>query len=322
MKEMLTTFKRNKTADKFRRIQRIEKWHTAKRMKLLYLFVLFPMATLFIFHYIPIYGIVMAFKSFKYNLGIMGSPWNNFDHFRRFFASPYIYRVLRNTVAISFLRILFGFPAPILFALLLNEVRKQSFKKIVQSISYLPHFMSWVVLAGIIVEIISPQRGVVGYIYSLLGREAPNILLNRQFFRPMLITTGIWQGVGWGSIIYLAALSSIDPSLYESATVDGANRFQMALRITIPSLIPVMTILIILRMGRILNAGFDQIFNLYNPAVYEVADIIDTYVYRVGILNRKYGFAAAAGLFKNVVGFALIFGTNWIIRKFSDYGLW
>ena len=182
--------------------------------------------------------------------------------------------------------------------------------------------MSWVVLAGIIVEILSPQRGIVGYLYALAGEEAPNMLLNRRFFRPMLIGTGIWQGIGWGSIIYLAALTGINPALYESATVDGANRFQMAVHISIPALIPVMTILLILSLGRILNAGFDQIFNLYNPVVYEVADIIDTYVYRVGILERKYGFSAAVGLFKNVVGFILVFGTNFVVKRFSEYGIW
>jgi putative aldouronate transport system permease protein len=264
----------------------------------------------------------MAFKDYSFRLGVLRSPWNNFDHFRRFFSTPYIYRILRNTVVISFLRIIFGFPAPVLLAILLNELKSQGFKKVVQSISYLPHFMSWVVLSGIVVEVLSPQRGIVGYIFSLLGRDAPNVLLNRRFFRPMLVATGIWQSVGWGSIIYLAALSGIDPALYESATVDGANRFRMAVHITIPSLVPVMTILFILRLGHILNAGFDQIFNLYSPAVYEVADIIDTYVYRVGILDRQYGFTTAVGLFKNVVGFILVFGTNVVIRRFSDYGIW
>ncbi len=302
---------------------RQEKWHRARRMWPLYLFVAIPMVGTFIFHYIPMYGIIMAFKNYSYRQGILGSPWNNFYHFKHFFSSPYIYRILRNTIVISIYRIIFGFPAPILFAILLNELRTLTFKKVVQSVSYLPHFMSWVVLGGIVGNILSPSRGLIAVIYTLfdLG-DAPLLLMSRTAFRPVLIISGIWQSIGWGSIIYLAALSGIDPSLYESATVDGAGRLRMARHITLPSLIPVMTILLILRLGRILNAGFDQIFNLYNPAVYEVADIIDTYVYRVGILDRQYGFAAAAGLFKNVIGFALVFGTNAVIRKFSDYGIW
>ena len=191
-------------------------------------------------------------------------------------------RILRNTIIISLLHIGFGFPAPILLALLINEIVNNRFKRVVQSISYLPHFMSWVILAGIIVEILSPQRGIVAHVATLLGLEPRNVLTDRSLFRPMLVATGIWKEVGWGTVIYLAALSSINPELYESAAVDGAGRIPVALRITVPSLIPVMTILVILRLGELLNAGFDQIFNLYNPLVYEVADIIDTYVYRVG----------------------------------------
>jgi putative aldouronate transport system permease protein len=302
---------------------RAEKWADAKRMKLLYLFAAVPIGFLVIFHYIPLYGVVIAFKDFSFRKGILRSDWNNFYHFVRFFSTPYIYRILRNTIVISLLRLIFGFPAPIIFAILLNELGNLRFKKVVQSLSYLPHFMSWVVLSGILIEILSPSRGLVGFIYSALGRgEAPLLLMKASAFRSILVISGIWQGIGWGSIIYLAALAGIDPFLYEAATVDGAGRFRMAIHITIPSLIPVMTILLILSLGRILNAGFQQIFNLYNPAVYEVADIIDTYVYRVGLLGREYGFAAAAGLFKNVIGFILVFGTNAVIRKFSDYGIW
>ena len=305
-----------------KRTLRQEKWARAKRLWMLYVFLLFPMTALVIFHYVPIYGVIIAFKDYQWSKGIVGSPWNNFKHFKYFFGTPYFVRLLRNTVVISVLRLIFGFPAPVVFALLINELRNGLYKRVTQSISYLPHFMSWVVLAGIFIEIVSPDRGIVGYFFSLFGKQAPVILYDRRLFRPLLIVTGIWQGVGWGSIIYLAALTGIDPSLYESATVDGANRLRMAIHISIPSLIPVMTILLILSLGRILNAGFDQIFNLYNPIVYEVADIIDTYVYRVGILERRYGFSAAVGLFKSVIGFILVFGTNAVIRRFSDYGIW
>ena len=301
---------------------RQEKWNKAKRYRLLYLIMAFPIIQLIIFHYIPIYGIIIAFKDYKFNLGFWRSPWNNFYHFKRIFASVYFGRIIRNTLIISFYRIIFGFPAPILLALLINEVENTTFKKTVQSISYLPHFFSWVVLASIMVEILSPTRGFWGYINSVFGREAPNLLTSLTAFRPMLIVTGIWQGIGWGTVVYLAAITGINPELYECAAVEGANRFRMAIHITLPSLVPVITVLVILRLGRILNAGFEQILNLYNPLVYEVADILDTYIYRVGLFGRQYGFGAAVGLFKSAIGVLLIVLTNTIIKKFSDYGIW
>jgi putative aldouronate transport system permease protein len=301
---------------------RNEKKRKARKYALLYVFFLVPAAVLFIFHYIPIYGILIAFKDYRILYGILGSKWNNFEHFARLFTDPYFGRIFRNTLLISLYRIVFGFPAPIVLALLINEMGNLAFKRIIQSISYLPHFMSWVVLAGIMIEIFSPQRGIIGAVFNAFGKEAPNILTNVKAFRPMLIITGIWQSVGWGTIIFLAAITSIDPGLYESAAIDGANRAQRAAYITIPSLYPVMTILFILRLGQVLNAGFDQIFNLYNPIVYEVADIIDTYVYRVGLIDRQFDFSTAVGLFKNVIGVTLIFGSNAIIKRFSDYGIW
>jgi putative aldouronate transport system permease protein len=301
---------------------KIEKQKKIKQKTLLYIFLLFPMVSVFIFHYLPIYGIIIAFKDYKYFLGYLGSPWNNFRHFKVLFTSVYFLRVFKNTLIISSLRIIFSFPAPILFALLLNEIVSLRFKKVAQTISYLPHFLSWVVLAGIIIEILSPQRGLIGWIYNLFGKQAPLLLTDKNAFVPLLIITGIWKEVGWSAVIYLASLSSIDPGLYESASIDGANRLQKAFYITLPSLIPVMIILFILSLGRIMNAGFDQVFNLYNPVVYKVADIIDTYVYRMGILEMKYDFTTAVGLFKNVIGVFLIVSINMVIRKFSEYGIW
>ena len=310
------------TATALVRKLRGEKWRRAKRYWLLYAIMLFPVVQLIIFHYIPIYGIVIAFKEYRLDMGFLRSPWNDFAHFKRMFASVYFGRIIRNTLIISFYRIAFGFPAPIVLALLINEVQNMRFKKIVQSISYRPHFMSWVVLASIIVEILSPTRGIVGWIYALFGKEAPLLLTSQRAFRPLLIVTGVWQGVGWGTVVYLAALSGIDPELYESAAVDGANRFRMAIHITVPSLVPVMIVLFILRLGHILSAGFDQIYNLYNPLVYEVADILDTYIYRVGLFGRQYAFGTAVGLLKSGIGVILIVGTNAIIRRFSEYGIW
>ena len=309
-------------AESYESALRNEKWRRAKRMYALYLLFLVPLVILIIFRYVPIYGLSIAFVDYRYAKGMLGSPWNNFEHFRQLFANPYFARLFRNTVIISVLKLGFGFPAPIILALILNEVQSAAFKRTVQSISYLPHFLSWVVLSGIIIEMLSPQRGIVGYIYTLLGMEAPVILYSQALFRPMLVVTAMWQGVGWGAVVYLAAIAGINPELYESATVDGANRLQMAVRITVPSLIPVIVVLFILSLGHLMEAGFDQILNLYNPLVWEVADIIDTFVYRKGILDRQYDYATAVGLFKSLVGVCLLVATNMIIRRFSEYGIW
>ena len=301
---------------------RRERWSRVRRMRLLYLSMLPALLLLLVFNYLPMYGIVIAFKNFQASRGILGSPWNNFENFEFLFGSFQFQRVMRNTVIISLQRIVFGFPAPILLALIINEFANSWWKKGIQSITYLPHFISWVVMAGILVEILSPQRGVIGYLYTVLGRDAPLLLTNVSVFRPILIATDVWKEMGWGSVIYLAAISSIDPTMYDVARIDGAGRVRQATAITLPSLLPVITILFILRLSYILDAGFEQVFNLYNPLVYEVADIIDTYVYRVGILSQEFEFATAAGLFKNVVGVALIVLVNAVIRRFSDHGIW
>ena len=303
-------------------IARRERLSNLKKLRQLYLFIIIPVISLFIFHYMPIYGILIAFKKFNPTLGIWNSKWNSFAHFDRLFHDFMFARILRNTIIISLMRLGFGFPAPIILALLLNEVRTMGFKRVVQTITYLPHFLSWVVLSGIIMEVLSPQRGILAWMWGMFGKDAPNLLMDKNYFRPMLVVTGIWKEVGWGTVIYLAALAGIDPGLYESASIDGANRFQQAWRITVPSLVPVMTILFILNLGGILNAGFDQVFNMYNPLVYEVGDIIDTYVYRIGIVQRQYDFSTAVGLFKNLMGVILIIGTNAVIKRFTEYGIW
>ena len=295
----------------------------ARKYLMLYGFCVIPVTSLFIFHYVPIYGILMAFKDYKYNLGILGSPWNNFMHFRDFFQDPYFYRLIRNTVVISVMKLLFAFPAPILLAILINEIRRTGLKRVIQSISYLPHFMSWVVLAGIIMELLSPQRGLPALFAPLFGiTKVPNLMMSWSFFRPLLVISHMWKTVGWGSIVYLAAISAIDPELYDVAALDGAGRVRIAWHITVPSIVPVMTVLFILQIGRLLNAGFDQVFNLYNPLVYEVGDIIDTYVYRVGILGSRFGFGAAIGVFKNVIGVTLLVSANLIIKRYNEYGIW
>ncbi len=282
-----------------------------------------PVALYFIiFKYIPMYGITMAFKDYKIKYGILGSPWIGLQNFRDLFELASFSRAIRNTIIISLLKLVTGFPCPIILALLLNEVRHLKFKKTVQTISYLPHFLSWIILAGIFYQFLSPSTGMVNYILSQFGIKPIYFMGSNEWFRFTLVVTNIWKGIGWSSIIYLAAIAGIDLNLYEAAVCDGANRFQRMWSITIPSILPTITVLLILDVGGIMSAGFDQIFNLYNPAVYETADIIDTYVYRMGIGEMKYSMATAVGLFQNVIGFFLVITTNFISKKISNYGIW
>jgi len=297
-------------------------WLQIKKMRIFYLMLIIPVAWTLIFSYKPMYGVIIAFKDFKMGDGIIGSPWNNFRHFEMFFTNYNFIRVLRNTIYFSFLNIIFGFPAPIILALLLNEIRKQRFKKIVQSISYLPHFLSWVILATFLIEILSPSSGLINYILSLFRIKPIYFLASRQWFRPVIVLSGIWQSIGWGSIVYLAAISSVNMELYDSANIDGANRLQKAFYITLPAMMPVITFFAIMNMANVLRANFDQIFNLLNDRVMEVGDVIDTYIYRVGLVGASYDYAAAVGLFVNVVGLILLTITNTVVRRYSDYTLW
>ena len=297
-------------------------WKTAKNMWLLYILLFIPFIFLIVFSYIPMYGIIIAFKDYRYADGILGSAWNNFHHFKLLLNDHLFCRSFMNTLIISLYRLVIGFPAPIIFALLLNEMSNIKFKKVTQTISYLPHFISWVVIAGMVGEALSPQRGIVNSIISIFGKEPIYFLTNTTYFRPILILTGIWKEIGWGAVIYLASIASINPELYEAAEIDGANRFYKAIYITIPSMMSVITILFILHIGGILNAGFDQIFNLYNPLVYSVSDIIDTYVYRSGLIDARYDFSTAVGLFKNVIGVIFMLLTNMIVKKYSEHGIW
>lgn len=293
-----------------------------KRDKYLYLLLLPGIICLFIFRYIPMYGVVIAFKEYNIFAGIANSPWVVFLQFERLFRNPEFSRILRNTILISVYKLLWGFPAPIILALLLNELKNQRFKKFTQTVLYLPHFISWVIFAGIIVAFLNPTTGVINDIISYFGGRKIDFLANKRMFRSILVITDLYKGVGWGTIVYLAAISNIDPTLYEAAIVDGANRFRQMWHITLPSIRSVVVILLILSLGNILNAGFEQIFLLYNPLVYEVADIIDTFVYRRGLVESNYSLGAAAGLFKNVVALILIWSANRIVKSFGEDGLW
>ena len=287
-----------------------------------YLLLLLPALVIFVlFRYIPMAGIVIAFKKYTIAGGLFGSPWVGFTYFERLFDSEKFYQVLWNSIRISFLKIAIGFPGPIIFALLLNEVRQTAWKKSFQTISYLPHFVSWVVVGGIVRDVLS-VHGVVNGMMGFFGAEPRLFLQEMHSFLPIVITSMIWKNIGWGSIIYLAAITSIDPDLYEAAEIDGAGRVRRMWHITLPSITHVIIILFLLRIGNILEAGFDQIFNLYNPLVYDVADIIDTYVYREGISGFQYSLTAAASLFQNVVGLMLLLMVNVVTRRMqADYSV-
>lgn len=275
-----------------------------------------------IFHYVPMYGITLAFKQFKISQGIIKSPWVGLKHFNDLFNLPTFKRALTNTIIISLSKLAAGFPMPIILALMLNEVRHLKFKKVIQTISYFPHFLSWVILAGLFIQLLSPSTGIINHILQAMGMEKIFFMGSNKHFRSILIITDVWKGMGWGSIIYLAAIAGISVELYEAAICDGASRFQRMLYITLPSILPTITILLILNVGGILSAGFDQILNMYNTAVYESADIIDTYVYRTGLEKMKYSLSTAVGLFKNVIGFVLVIVTNYISKKVTDSGIW
>lgn len=294
-----------------------------KKHKWLLLMLLPVMAWYVIFAYGPMYGIQLAFKDYNFAEGIWGSPWVGMKHFVYLFtSSPDFLNILKNTIVISFYHIIFGFPAPIILALLFNEIRVSIFKKVAQTISYLPHFLSWIVIGGILVTILSPTTGVVNHVLNLIGIDPIYFLGSETYFRFTLVLSGIWKEVGWGTIIYLAALAGIDQQMYEAATIDGANRWKQTIHITIPTIMPVISILLILRVGGVLDAGFDQILTLYSPAVYSVADVIDTYVYRIGLQNFQFSLTTAVGLFKNVVGLMLVLFANYIIKKMGQEGIY
>lgn len=279
---------------------------------------------LFLFRYGPMYGIILAFKDYNLGLGIWGSPWVGFEHFIEFFTNRSVNIILENTIVISLLKLLFGFPAPILLAIMLNEIKDGAFKKVVQTITYLPHFLSWVIIAGIITNVLSPSTGIVNHILQTLGMKPIYFLISKEWFRVVLVLSSIWKEVGWGAVIYLAAICGIEAQLYEAAIIDGASRFQRIRHITLPSLSTTISILLLMRVGYIMDAGFDQVFNLYNPSVFDTADIIDTYVYRVGLQQFKYSFNTAIGLFKSVAGVIMITVVNFFIRKLgsTEHGIW
>lgn len=289
----------------------------------LYLMLLPVILYFIIFEYKPMYGAIIAFKDFNPYQGIWDSPWAGFKHFQRFFESYYFWRLLKNTFLMSFYSLIVIFPASITFALLLNEIRIKAFKSVVQTISYLPHFISLIVICGMIIDFTKPD-GIINGLLQAIGviQEPIQFLILPEWFRTIYVGSGLWQSVGWNSIIYLAALSGINPSLYEAAVVDGAGRWKQLIHITIPGIMPTVLILLILNVGTLLNVGWDKIILLYNPATYDTADVISTFVYRRGIMEADYSFSAAVGLFNSVINFSLLVIANRISRKTTESSLW
>ncbi|WP_240548349.1 ABC transporter permease [Paenibacillus lignilyticus] len=268
------------------------------------------------------YGIQIAFRDFKFNKGITGSEWVGLKHFYDLFSRPSFLEVFTNTIKISTYKLIFGFPVPIIFALLLNELRMVKFKKAVQTISYLPHFVSWVILGGLFLQLLSPTSGPLNILLRELGMKPIYFLGDNAWFVGTLVVTSIWKSVGWSSIIYLAAIAGVNSELYEAGNLDGCNRFQLARYITFPAIMPIVTIMFIFAVGGIVADDFDQIFNLYSPAVYKVGDVLGTYAYRNGIESMDYSFATAVGLFTNIVSLVLVLSANFFAKRYSDNGIW
>lgn len=298
-----------------------------KRNYDLYFLVIPALVYILIFNYLPLGGITIAFQ--KYNMfaaetpvaSILASPWVGFDHFAKLFSNQQFQQVFFNTLIISFLKIVFIFPLPIILAMLLNEVSNLYFKRTLQTIVYLPHFLSWAVVSGIFVSLLG-STGIVNKAIEAMGGDKIMFLVNKSWFRAMLILTDAWKEVGWGSIIYLAAITGVDPSLYEAAMIDGAGKFRQMRHITLPSILPTIIMMLILRVSRILDAGFEQIFIMYNPSVYDVADIIGTYVYREGLGRMNFSFGTAVGLFNSVIAFILVISSNFFSKRITGKSIW
>jgi len=291
-----------------------------KLNKLKYLLILPVLVYLVLFCYKPMYGLIIAFQDYRANLGITGSRWVGFRHFQTFFSDPYFFRLVRNTFSISLLTIFFGFPAPIILAILLNEVKATGFKRTVQTITYMPYFVSMVVVCSLI-RTYTSSEGIFSQIAVFFGGTGKNYLMFPQHFYAIYVISSIWETIGWNSIIYLAALAGIDQEQYEAAIIDGAGRFRRIWSITIPNLLPIIMVLFILRMGGILNIGFEKIILLYNPNTYQVADVISTFVYRRGLMEGAFSYATAVGLFNSLVNIVFLVTANALSRKFTDSSL-
>jgi putative aldouronate transport system permease protein len=285
--------------------------------------MLLPGALYFlIFKYAPMWGVAIAFKSYQPFLGFFGSPWVGFDHFQTFFSDPSFWRLFRNTSIFAAYNLFFYFPLPILIALMLNEVRVAVFKRFVQTVIYIPHFVSWVVVVGMAYTFFTTEGGIVNELLIMAGGDKVNFLVNESLFRTMIMSEVIWKETGWGTIIFLAALAGVDPGLYEAARIDGAGRLRQLWHITLPSIRSTIVILLILRLGHFLDTGFEQIFLSLNASTREVGEVFDTYVYRIGIQEGRFSYSTAVGLFKSVIGLVLVVGANYMSKKLGEEGVY
>ena len=304
-----------------KKAKRSRTWKLIWKNKMVYLMLLPVVLYYILFHYKPMYGIIIAFQEFNPRKGVLGSPWVAFDQFKRFFTGYYFWPLLRNTLKLSFATLIFGFPVPIILALLINELRNKKFSKIVQTVTYMPHFVSMVVLCAMIRQFVGSKGFISGFM-TIFGYDGSNLLGHGQYWIPIYVISNIWQGAGWGSIVYLAALTGIDSELYDAAKVDGANRWKQTLHVTIPCILPTIIVMLIMRVGQIMGVGYEKTMLLYNEGIYDVADIISTYVYRAGLLDRQYSFSTAVGLFNSVVNFILVILANQISKKTTETSLW
>lgn len=289
--------------------------------KSLYLMLLPIVIYYLVFHYYPMYGAQIAFRDFIPKKGMFGSPWVGLKHFKSFFSSVYFGRLIRNTLGINILNLIFGFPAPIILALMLNEVRRDKFKRVVQTVSYLPHFISMVVIGGLILEFTATD-GFITKIMTMFGYPKQNLMIDPALFKPIYIISEIWQSIGWGSIIYIAAITGISSELYEAAKIDGAGRWKQMLHVTLPGITPTIVTMLVMRIGSMMSLGYEKIILIYNSSIYETADVISTYVYRKGLLEQSYSFSTAVGLFNSVINLILLVAANKACKRFTGHGLW
>jgi putative aldouronate transport system permease protein len=296
--------------------------NTFKRDHQLWIMIFPAIVVIFIFNYIPMYGIQLAFRDYDFSKGLTGGAWRGLFYFRQFFESYMFTDLMKNTVAISLATVILSFPAPIILALLINQVRWKRAKKTLQTTVYLPHFISIVVMVGLLNVLLSPNSGVIGHILSSIGLGDVNLLGSTRTFVPVYVLSEIWQHCGWNSIIYLAALSTVDPQLYDSSKIDGASRWQTIKHVDIPALIPTIIILFVLSMGSVLSTGFEKVFLMQNALNLPVSEVIATYVYKIGIISNQFSYSAAIGLFNTVINFVFLYAMNMIARKSSDISLW
>ena len=301
---------------------RVSRHRNTRKNLSLYLMLLPFLLFYVLFQYKPMYGNVIAFMDYNIYKGIGGSEWIGLENFRRFLTTPYFFRTFKNTIILNLYQLAFAFPAPIIFAIFLNEVKCKKIKSAVQTLTYLPHFISTVVVAGIVINLLSPSYGIISLMLEKITGVRPYLLGDSKYFRMIYTVMTIWQGMGYGSIVYLAAIAGIDSQLYEAAAVDGANKLRQIWHITLPGIIPTIMTMLIIRIGNILGSSTDTILLLYQPATYEVADIIGTYVYREGLIGADYSYSTAVGLFNSVIGLLLVCGSNSLSKKFTDSGLW